>query len=93
MVLAIEQTPSDLRMPWRAPGRDQCAEALTTLHHPLPVNPAAQVAAGFSAGSAVAVLAGGFIFCRLMAGGRRNLTFALCAATAGERAAPSETLG
>lgn len=42
-----------------------------------------QVAAGFSAGSAVAVLAGGFLFCRMQAGGRRNLTFLLCAMTAG----------
>lgn len=43
-----------------------------------------QVAAGFSAGSAIAVLAGGFIFCRLQGGGRRNLTFILCAMTAGD---------
>jgi sugar phosphate permease len=43
---------------------------------------AAQVAAGFSAGSAIAVLAGGFLFCRLQGGGRRNLTFVLCMMTA-----------
>ncbi len=43
----------------------------------------AQVAAGFSAGSAVAVLGGGFLFCRLKGGGRRNLTFLLCASMTG----------
>ncbi len=47
-------------------------------------NAARQVAAGFSAGSAVAVLAGGFLFCRLQGAGRRNLTFVLCAMTAGK---------
>jgi hypothetical protein len=46
-----------------------------------------QVAATFSAGSAVAVLGGGFLFCRVQAAGRRNLTFLLCAMTAG---APSQ---
>ncbi len=49
----------------------------------------AQVAAGFSAGSAVAVLAGGFAFCRLQGAGRRNLTFVLCALTARAPLPPS----
>jgi hypothetical protein len=48
-----------------------------------------QVAAGFSAGSAVAVLGGGFLFCRVQAAGRRNLTFLLCACTAGALADPA----
>jgi hypothetical protein len=48
-----------------------------------------QVAAGFSAGSAIAVLGGGFLFCRVQAAGRRNLTFLLCATTAGASAPPA----
>ncbi|KAK9830389.1 hypothetical protein WJX72_011472 [[Myrmecia] bisecta] len=52
--------------------------AQQTLH--ISAGAAAQVAAGFSLGSAVSVLAGGFLYCRLQAAGRRNFIVALCAA-------------
>ena len=40
-----------------------------------------QVAAGFSCGSAIAVLSGGMLFCRMTAAGRRNLCVALSLGT------------
>ena len=40
-----------------------------------------QVAAGFSCGSAIAVLTGGRLFCRMTAAGRRNLCIALSLGT------------
>ena len=49
--------------------------------HPDHITNLTQVAAGFSCGSAIAVLTGGRLFCRMTAAGRRNLCAALSLGT------------
>ena len=72
---SVPRAPLDAAVPCIS-GALQTQQYARHVHHP-------QVAATFSAGSAVAVLGGGFLFCRVQAAGRRNLTFLLCAMTAG----------